>query len=100
VTKDATMTETDLPGERGRDDESGPSTPAPRSRTGGTGGGGMMQFPKDVALEMRRVSWPTRSEVASTTVVVLIAVVFFGIYIWGVDSLLAYVFTTLEGWLK
>ena len=93
------MTDTDLPEERERDDESRSSTPAPRSRTGG-GGGGMMQFPKDVALEMRRVSWPTRSEVASTTVVVLIAVVFFGIYIWGVDSLLAYVFTTLEGWLK
>ena len=94
------MTDTDLPEERERDDESRSSTPAPRSRTGGGGGGGMTQFPRDVALEMRRVSWPTRAEVASTTVVVLIAVVFFGLYIWGVDSLLAYVFTALEGWLK
>jgi len=90
------MTDSDLPEER--DDESSSSTPAPRSKGGG--GGGFLQFPRDVALEMRRVSWPSRSEVVSTTVVVLIAVAFFSLYIWGVDSLLAFVFTTLENWLK
>lgn len=93
------MTDTDLPEERGGDDESQRSTPAPRTRSGG-GGGGFLQFPRDVATEMRRVSWPTRADVASTSVVVLIAVAFFGLYIWGVDSLLAWVFTALEGWLR
>ncbi len=88
------MTDENLPEERDRDDESRPARP----RSGG--GGGFLQFPKDVALEMRRVSWPTRADVASTTVVVLIAVLFFAIYIWGVDSLLAWFFTALEGWLR
>jgi preprotein translocase subunit SecE len=36
-----------------------------------------------------KVAWPTRAEVWSTTVVVLIAVLFFGFYLWGVDLLVA-----------
>jgi preprotein translocase subunit SecE len=60
------------------------------------GGGGPLNFFREVSLEMKRVSWPTRSEVASTTIVVLIAVAFFGLYLWGVDSLLTLVFSTLE----
>ena len=64
------------------------------------GGGGPIAFFRDVSLEMRRVSWPTRSEVASTTVVVLIAVAFFGLYLWGVDSVLTFLFSTLERWLQ
>ena len=49
---------------------------------------------------MRKVSWPSRSEVVSTTVICMIAVAFFGFYLWGVDSLLYFLFSTLEGWLK
>jgi preprotein translocase subunit SecE len=43
------------------------------------------QFYLDVRGEMRKVSWPSRQEVLSTTMVVLIAVVFFGIYLKAVD---------------
>ena len=92
------MTDSDLPEDLERREESRSSKPAPRTRSGG--GGGFLQFPKDVAAEMKRVSWPSRADVVSTTVVVLSAVAFFGVYIWGVDSLLAWVFTTLEGWLR
>ena len=92
------MTDSDLPEEREQREEPRSSKPAQRSRIGG--GGGFLQFPKDVAAEMKRVSWPTRADVVSTTVVVLVSVAFFGVYIWGVDSLLAWVFTTLEGWLR
>jgi preprotein translocase subunit SecE len=58
------------------------------------------QFYHDVKLEMRKTSWPTRNEVWSTTVVVLIAVTFFGFYLWGVDLLVTLGFEKLENVFK
>ena len=43
------------------------------------------QFIRDTRAEMRRVSWPTANEVKNTTIITLIAVVFFAIYLFGVD---------------
>jgi preprotein translocase subunit SecE len=40
---------------------------------------------KDVLAEMKKVTWPSRSEVVSTTVVVLVATVVFAVYLWGCD---------------
>jgi preprotein translocase subunit SecE len=95
------MSETDLPEESGAGRESGQQTPpAPRTRSAKSGGGGPIQFARDVQLEMKRVSWPSRSEVVTTTVICLIAVAFFGVYLWGVDTLLSLFFSVLEGWLK
>ena len=85
------MDSTDLP------EESKTST-RPATRTGG--GGGPIQFLRDVRLEMKKVTWPTRSEVVSTTVVVMVAVVFFAAYLWGVDNLLELFFHQIELWLK
>ena len=53
-------------------------------------------FYHTVKLEMRKTSWPTRTEVWSTTLVVLIAVVFFGFYLWGVDYIVTLGFQALE----
>jgi preprotein translocase subunit SecE len=96
------MSASDLPGEPSEADiaraAKHTTPPAPRTRMGG--GGGPIDFFREVSLEMGRVSWPSRSEVASTTVVVLIAVAFFGLYLWGVDSLLTFLFSTMERWLQ
>ena len=46
------------------------------------------EFYHGVKLEMRKTTWPARSEVWSTTLVVLIAVIFFGFYLFGVDWLI------------
>lgn len=54
------------------------------------------QFFHDVRVEMRKVTWPSRSQVWSTTVVVVIAVIFFGFYLWGCDTLFAQFFNWLE----
>lgn len=54
------------------------------------------EFYKGVKQEMRKTSWPTWTDVRSTTVVVLIAVVFFGFYLWGVDRLVTLGFRYLE----
>ena len=46
------------------------------------------QFYTDVRSEMKKVSWPPRQEVVGTTIVVVIAVFFFGLYLGLVDLLL------------
>ncbi len=35
---------------------------------------------------MARVTWPSRKEVYATTLVVILTSMFFGLYLWGVDS--------------
>ena len=47
------------------------------------------QFYYDVRSEMKKVSWPGRQEVIGTTVVVIVATLFFGLYLGLVDYLLA-----------
>jgi len=47
------------------------------------------QFYSDVRSEMKKVSWPARQEVFGTTVVVVVAVFFFGLYLGLVDYLLS-----------
>jgi preprotein translocase subunit SecE len=59
-------------------------------------GGRVSEFYHGVKQEMAKVTWPTRNEVWSTTVVVLIAVLFFGFYLWGVDRLVTVGFEALE----
>jgi preprotein translocase subunit SecE len=43
-------------------------------------------FVHDVRAEMKRVSWPTATEVKNTTIITIIAVIFFAIYLFGVDQ--------------
>jgi preprotein translocase subunit SecE len=80
----------------------------PVRRSGGDEGGGpsrlrklslfgrIGEFFQAVKLEMRKTTWPTRTEVWSTTVVVLIAIVFFGFYLWGIDRIVTLGFEALE----
>ena len=63
-------------------------------------GGRISEFYQNIKLELRKTTWPTRNEVWSTTVVVLIAVVFFGFYLWGVASLVTIGFEYLEKAIK
>jgi len=46
------------------------------------------QFYSDVRSEMKKVSWPGRQEVIGTTIVVIAATFFFGLYLGAVDQLL------------
>jgi preprotein translocase subunit SecE len=50
---------------------------------------GLVNFLKETRLETKKVSWPTRTEVTSSTLVILIIMVFFGFLIGGMDSILA-----------
>ena len=42
-------------------------------------------FLVDVRSELKKVTWPSRNEVYSTTLVVIGTSVFFGFYLWGLD---------------
>jgi preprotein translocase SecE subunit len=57
-------------------------------------------FLHDVRVEMRQVTWPTQHEVVTTTFVVIVAVAFFGIFFFGVDSTLGYVLQHVFSFFK
>ena len=42
-------------------------------------------FLKDVKSEIKKVTWPSRAEVYSTTIVVIAATIFFGFYLFLMD---------------
>ncbi|MCI0410421.1 MAG: preprotein translocase subunit SecE [Acidobacteria bacterium] len=75
-----------------------------KAQAGGTGSGGdgggplkqafdwlpnkwrqLRSFLAEVRAELKKVTWPGRKEVYSTTIVVMATTVFFGFYLWGLD---------------
>jgi preprotein translocase subunit SecE len=57
-------------------------------------------FLHEVRVEMRQVTWPTRHDVVVTTFVVIVAVAFFGIFFFGVDSTVGYVLQRVFNFFK
>lgn len=51
-----------------------------------------ISFLKEVRAELRKVTWPSRNEVYTTTIVVLIATFFFGFYLFFMDLIFSWVF--------
>lgn len=49
----------------------------------------LIQYFKDSYAEMKKVMWPTKDEVSSSTVVVLVSVVIFAVLLGVIDFLLA-----------
>jgi len=43
---------------------------------------------RGVKAEVAKVSWPTRNEIISLTMLILLLVVIVTLYIWGVDGIL------------
>ena len=82
--------------------ESMPAARRPR-KPSGTGGEGFIgrtgHFIRDTRAEMRRVTWPTANEVKNTTIITLIAVIFFALYLFSVDRVLAYAIEHLFTWM-
>lgn len=53
-------------------------------------------FYHEVVLEMKKVSWPARQEVVNTTIIVVIAILFFAVYLFVADIALTYVIKGIE----
>jgi preprotein translocase subunit SecE len=56
------------------------------------------QFLRDVRAEMKRVSWPSLNEVKNTTIITVVAVIFFAVYLWGIDHAIVQL-GRFGGWL-
>jgi preprotein translocase subunit SecE len=95
------------------------STPAPRAARFGEGPEGKaarrerditgpslgfvprtVQFMHDVRAELKRVSWPSAHDVKNTTIIVVIAVIFFAIYLFVIDRTVAFLITQLDSLLR
>lgn len=58
--------------------------------------GNLSHFLRDVRAEMKRVSWPTLNDVKNTTIITLIAVIFFAVYLFLVDRIWTFALTQLN----
>jgi preprotein translocase subunit SecE len=56
----------------------------------------MWAFFKDAKAELKKVTWPSRAEVTSTTIVVIVATVFFGFYLFFMDAVFSWAITKLK----
>lgn len=51
---------------------------------------GLVEFAQETRHEIAKVSWPTRHEVVTTTIVVMVGAVAFGLFFLAVDSVLGF----------
>jgi preprotein translocase subunit SecE len=55
-----------------------------------------LPFLREVRAELKKVTWPSRNEVYSTTLVVIIATLFFGFYLFFMDALFSWVISRIK----
>ena len=48
--------------------------------------GGLLAFLRGVRQELKKVVWPTREELTTDTIVVIVCVVFFALAFWLIDT--------------
>ncbi|MBC7360834.1 MAG: preprotein translocase subunit SecE [Candidatus Aminicenantes bacterium] len=55
-----------------------------------------INFLKDVRSELKKVTWPTKQEVYGTTIIVIIAIFFFGFYLFFVDVIFSWLIAQIK----
>lgn len=53
-------------------------------------------FVHDTRAELKRVSWPTALQVRNTTIITIIAVIFFAVYLFAVDRTFSFVIEQIQ----
>ena len=53
-----------------------------------TKGRAALGFAKEARVEARKVVWPTRQETVQTTLIIMLAVAFMSLLLWGIDAIL------------
>ncbi len=53
-------------------------------------------FLRDVKAEVKKVTWPSKNEVYSTTIVVIIATIFFGVYLYMLDIVFSWLISQIK----
>jgi preprotein translocase subunit SecE len=54
------------------------------------------EFARGVWLELKRVTWPTREEWVSATVLTIVLVVAIGLFTFGADQLFGWIFNAVH----
>ena len=54
-------------------------------------------FFKDVKAEMKRVTWPSKEEVLRWSGVVIVALLFFGVFAWAIDTVSEVLLSAISG---
>jgi len=57
----------------------------------------IIPFLREVRAELKKVTWPSRNEVYSTTLIVIIATFFFGFYLYFMDVIFSWVIAHIKG---
>ena len=60
-------------------------------------GQALWAFARDARTEVRKVVWPTRQETVQTTLMVVVAVIILGIFLWLIDMMLLNAVQLLTG---
>jgi preprotein translocase subunit SecE len=53
-------------------------------------------FLKDARSELKKVTWPSRKEVTSTTLVVIAATIFFGFFLFFMDVIFSWAISQIK----
>ena len=53
-------------------------------------------FLKDAKAELKKVTWPSRKEVTSTTLVVIAATIFFGFFLFFMDVIFSWAISQIK----
>jgi preprotein translocase subunit SecE len=53
-------------------------------------------FLKETKAELKKVTWPSRTEVINTTLVVILATFFFGFYLFFMDIIFSWLITQVK----
>ncbi|MDH4217727.1 MAG: preprotein translocase subunit SecE [Candidatus Aminicenantes bacterium] len=53
-------------------------------------------FLREVRAELKKVTWPSRNEVYSTTIVVIFATIFFGFYLFFMDIIFSWIIVKIK----
>jgi preprotein translocase subunit SecE len=56
----------------------------------------LLNFLRDVRSEVKKVTWPSRQEVYSTTLVVIFATIFFAFYLFFMDIIFSWVISNIK----
>ena len=52
---------------------------------------------RDARTEISKVVWPTRQETLQTTLIVIVLILIFALILWGLDSLLSWIVSSVIG---
>ena len=74
-------------GRRGRQLQVRPAQQPVKQQTGRKAAQPRGQFVRESAAELRKVDWPSRAQTFQGVIVVIIACVIVGAYLWGLDQM-------------